>query len=158
MKKNKIDATQKGKFEFQIKRGLVDGEGLDEDVQSIVDICIALCRNKNNKKAIELIYPILSFEWIWDNCDGNPEDIFLDNQIVSFDLNTENSAVKLGVDGDALLITATVYFELEIKSDIDADEIENWLDEESAYACGYIGGGWGYTGSDGDNILFLGFA
>lgn len=158
MKKNKIDTAQKGKFEFQIKRGLVDHEGVEEDIRSTIDSCIALCKNKKNKKAVELIYTILSFEWIWDNCDGNPKDIFLDNQNVFFDLNTENSIVKLGVESDTLLITATVYFELDIKSDIDTEEIKIWLDEESAYACGYIGGGWGYTGSDGDNIVFLGFA
>ena len=58
----KIKEGDIGLFEFQIKRGVVDENEIeDEDVQSLVDKLKKLCRDNKHKDACELLLPNLSF-------------------------------------------------------------------------------------------------
>lgn len=142
----------KASLEFQIKRGVADCEGLDDDTLEVVEKCLKLCKKKDYEKAVATILPILNFEWIWGNCDGDPSEIFESTDDISFDLNPDNSIVKVGESDGSLVITATVCFEVDVKAGVTQEEVSEWLSDNSAYACGYVGAGWVYTESDGDNV------
>jgi hypothetical protein len=139
------------KFEFQVKRGVVDIDS-DEDSSELIKKCIALCKKNDHQGAVDLIMPSLNFEWIWSNCDGEPSEITSEAEDLSFQCTHENSVVKLGADDGDLVITATVFFEIDVKKGWSKEKLSDWLSDNSAYACGYVGGGWSYAGSDGDNV------
>lgn len=143
---------QSAQLEFQIKRGVADCSSLDDDVIKIVEECLALCNKKDYQAAVQQIIPILWFEWIWGNCDGDPSDIFESVCDISFGLNADNSVLKVGELGGKLVITATVIFDVLVRDGVSQEEVRDWLSENSAYACGYVGAGWIYEGSDGDNV------
>ena len=111
-----------------------------------------LVQKNEHQGAVELIMPNLNFEWIWSNCDGDPKEITGDVEDISFQCDSENSVIKLGEDGGNLVITATVVFEINVKKGWSKEKLSDWLSDNSAYACGYVGGGWSYAGSDGDNV------
>lgn len=48
-----------------------------------------------------------------------------------------------------------VEFEFLIREDLGLDEVQQWLDDYSAYAAGYISGGWGYLETNGDNVRII---
>ncbi len=54
-----------------------------------------------------------------------------------------------------MIITAVVEFEFLIREDLGLDEVQQWLDDYSAYAAGYISGGWGYLETNGDNVRII---
>lgn len=45
---------------------------------------------------------------------------------------------------------------MQIKDGLTEEDLSSWLNENSAYACGYLAGGWSYSGSDGDNVWVTG--
>lgn len=139
-------------LEFQIKRGIIDNESLDKDNENIVKKCIELCKGKKFEEAINYILPSLNFEWIWSNCDGDPVEIFETNEDINFSCDEKNSVIKIGEMDSNLVLTATVRFEVTVKKGVTFDEVSEWLDSNSAYSCGYVGWGWTYMGSDGDNV------
>ncbi len=150
MKKPKL-AT----LEFQIKRGLVDDDSLDEDTRDIVEHCINLCKKKKYEDAVNSLLPELKFEWIWGNCDGDASDVFDVTEEIDFPCSPENSKIKLGESNGSLVITATVSFQIPIKNGVSESDIQSWLEDNSAYACGYVGAGWTYAESDGDNVSLV---
>ena len=95
---------------------------------------------------------MLSFEWTWSNCDGDPEDIIENSEDIIFDCDEFNTSVRLGLDDDAIIVTISVTFEVQLKDDVTKEEVESWLDENSAWSCGHVSPGWTYSGSDGENI------
>jgi len=139
------------KLEFQIKRGVIDMDS-NEDSTDLIKKCMSLCKKKDHEGAVELLLPHLNFEWSWSNGDGDPSKITKELEDLSFPCTKENSAVKLANDEGNLVITASVLFEIEVKKGWSKDKLSDWLSENSAYACGYVGGGWSYSGSDGDNV------
>jgi len=141
-------------LEFQIKRGFVDESFIDdEDTVEIIKNVKRLCLENNVEEAVNYLLPKLSFEWIWSNGDSDPNDYFLESDDIAFDCNTDNCMLKVGVDDENLVITANVEFFLNAKDGTDIDELKEWLNDNSMYACGYVGAGsWGYAQSDGDNI------
>jgi hypothetical protein len=50
------------------------------------------------------------------------------------------------------MITAKVTFEAPINEGLEIDDVQQWLDDNSAYAAGYVDGGWSYLETDGDNL------
>jgi hypothetical protein len=111
--------------------------------------------NNKHEEAVKLLQPVMNFEWIWGNCDGDPSDLFENPDDVAFDLNNDNSIVKVGELDGSLVLTATVNFDLDVKDGVTEDQISEWLSDNSAYACGYIGSGWTYIESDGDNVWLV---
>jgi hypothetical protein len=144
-----------GHFEFQIKRGVIDAGDVDDEVKGVIDECIRLCKSKKNKEAVEKIYSLLNFEWSWSSCDGDASDIVEDPDEINFDCNVKNCSVQLGVEGDELVITATAKFEAPVNEGLTVEQVQEWLDDNSAYACGYLSGGWGYSSTDGDNVSIV---
>lgn len=144
-----------GNFEFQIKRGVIDASDLDDEVKEVIEECIALCNAKKNQEAVEKICSLLSFEWSWSGCDGDASEIVEDSDDIAFDCSLENCSVQLGVESDELIITAIARFDTQVNDGLSVEEIQEWLDDNSAYACGYLSGGWSYSNTDGDNISII---
>jgi len=154
-----LESTQggvmaKARLEFQIKRGVVDVDSIEDDeVKATVEKCLKLCKVKKNSEAVELLLPIMSFEWSWGSCDGDAADVFEDTDDIFFECNEKNTSLQVGESDGDLLITSSAMFEVALRDGLSADEITEWLDDNSAYACGWLSGGWGYSGSDGDNVV-----
>jgi hypothetical protein len=152
------DGMKKANLEFQIKRGVVDIESIeDEEVKATVQQCLKLCKAKKYEEAADLLHQTMSFEWSWSACDGDASDIFEDTEDIFFECSSKNSSLKVGEDNGDLVITAWAAFQVPVKDGISADEISEWLNDNSAYACGWLSGGWGYLGSDEDNVLLTKF-
>ena len=142
-------------LEFQIKRGVVDMDSIeDDDVKASAEKCLKLCKAKKYSEAVEILFPLMSFEWIWGNSDGDAGDVFEEIDGIFFECNKENTSLQVGESDGNLVITGTAIFQVAINDGISADEITEWLDTNSAYACGCLSGGWGYSVSDGDNVFF----
>jgi hypothetical protein len=144
----------KASLEFQIKRGVVDIESIEDgDVKSKVEKCLKLCKAKKQSEAVDILLPLMSFEWSWGSCDGDAGDVFEGTDDIFFECNKKNTSLQVGESDGNLLITASAMFQAAVQDSMSADEITQWLDDNSAYACGWLSGGWGYSGSDGDNVI-----
>ncbi len=145
-----------GLFEFQIKRGLVDEDQIeDEDVQNLVDELKQLCDDENYEEATKLLLSNLSFEFGPGDLDDDPEVFFASTEYIEFECSSENTSVKIGYD-DCLIVTISVQFEIPLNGGISTAELAEYLPDSGAWASASASPGWGYAGSDGDNVWFLG--
>ena len=145
-----------GLFEFQIKRGCVDEDEIeDEDVQKLVDELKQLCDDENYEEAANLLLSNLSFEFGPDELDDDPERFFATTDYIEFECSSENTSVKVGYD-DSLIVTISVQFEIPLNGGISTAELTEYLPESGAWASASASPGWGYSESDGDNVRFLG--
>ena len=142
-------------FEFEMERGVVNAVDMVEEESGVLKKCLDLCVNGGHQDAASLLISHMSFEWDWDNCDGDISDFISDSKPINENLNPDNCSVKVGIEDEHLVITATVVFEYATDIDIDIEEFSEWLDENSAYACGFIACGAGYDGTDGDNVRII---
>lgn len=142
-------------LEFQIKRGVVDIDSSDHPIKGLLEESLRLSEEGKFEDAIGLIFPHLNFEWIWSNCDSDPQEIFDNTDDIFSELTEENSSIKIGVIEGQLAITATVQFYVQVKNGVESEVISRWLEENCAYSCGHISGGWSYSGSDGDNVWLV---
>ena len=147
-----------GIFEFQIKRGYVDEEAIEDDeVRELVSDLKSLCESEDFEAATKLLLPSLSFEFGPDELDDEPEKYFSDLDYIEFGSTNENTSVKVGVDGEGdLLVTITVQFEIALNAGISTSELEEYLPDSGAWAVASASPGWGYFESDGENVRFLG--
>jgi len=145
-----------GLFEFQIKRGLVDEDEIeDEDVQKLVDELKQLCDDENYEEAAKLLLSNLSFEFGPDELDDDPERFFAKTDYIEFQCSSENTSVKVGYD-ESLIVTISVQFEIPLNGGISTAELAEYLPDSGAWAAASVSPGWGYSGSDGDNVWFVG--
>jgi hypothetical protein len=152
----KIKEGDIGLFEFQIKRGVVDENEIeDEDVQSLVDKLKKLCSNKKHKEACELLLPNLSFEFDPSDLDDDPDHFFADTDYIELECTRDNTSVKVSYD-DELMVTISVNFEIPLNAGISKTELEEYLPESGAWAVASASPGWIYAASDGDNVWFKG--
>lgn len=143
------------KMEFVLERGVVNIDDIEDDVVKIkIRKTLECARMKKWAEALEILPP-LRFEWNWSSGDGDPEDLFEDAQDIDIVLTSSNSRVRLGELAGNLIISANVIFEVDVKDDIDRDEVQNWLDENSMDNAGYVSGGWSYHSDDGVSITAL---
>ena len=68
----------KGQLEFQIKRGIVDTDGLDDDIAEIISKSIKLCSQLDFEQASKLILDSISFEFDFLGMDSDPAEYFID--------------------------------------------------------------------------------
>ena len=145
-----------GLFEFQIKRGLVDEDQIeDEDVQNLVDELKQLCEAESYEEAANLLLSNLSFEFGPDELDDDPERFFASTDYIEFECSSENTSVRIGHD-DCLVVTISVQFEVPLNAGISTAELAEYLPDSGAWSSASASPGWGYAGSDGDNVWFLG--
>ena len=145
-----------GLFEFQIKRGLVDEENIDEEeISDLVNELKEFCENEEFEKAATLLLPKLSFEFGTDQLDDDPGEFFDDLDYIEIACTENNTSVKVGYDGD-LVVTISVQFEIPLQAGISTQSLVDYLPDSGAWAAASVSPGWGYSGSDGDNVWFLG--
>ena len=145
-----------GLFEFQIKRGLVEEDGIEEeDVKKLFGELKQLCEDENYEEAANLLLSNLSFEFGPSDLDDDPERFFANTDYIEFDCTSENTSVKIGYD-DCLVVTISVQFEIPLNAGISTAELAEYLPDSGAWASASASPGWGYSGSDGDNVWFLG--
>jgi len=145
-----------GLFEFQIKRGLVDEENLDdEEIADLVNELKELCENEEFEMAATLLLPKLSFEFGTDQLDDDPGEFFADLDYIEIECTEDNTSVKVGSDGD-LVVTISVQFEIPLQAGISTQNLADYLPDSGAWAAASVSPGWGYSGSDGDNVWFVG--
>jgi transposase-like protein len=145
-----------GLFEFQIKRGLVDEQNIDdEELQELVDDLKNLCDDGDNEAACELILPNLSFELDPSQLDDDPDRFFSDTDYIELECTDSNTSVKVGNE-DGLSVTIVVKFEIPLNEGISTKELSEYLPESGAWSAASVSPGWGYTDSDGDNVWFIG--
>jgi hypothetical protein len=143
-------------LQFQVKRGAVDMDALDDDTLALIEGCLQLVREGQHEKAVDLLRRNMKFEWIWGNCDGDPAEVGASGEDILLDLSVANTPQLLvGESNDALVITASVNFNLVVADNVDAASLTEWLESNSCYACGTVSAGWGYSGSDGENVWVL---
>ena len=142
-------------LEFQIKRGVVDSD-LDDDAKELHDRCLSLIEAGQLDEAVAELLPQMYFEWSWANGDGDPEDFFENvTDEICFDCTSENTSLKVGVDEGRLVVTASCQFQMECTDGATEDDLSEWLEDNAAYACGFVSAGWSYAGSDGDNVTVV---
>jgi hypothetical protein len=148
---------------FEVKRGVVEinREEADAEELAVLDRVLSLCDAGSHDEAVALIRPGLSFEWCWSNQDGDAEEMFVDPQDLDFSPLPEDAIVRVGSESGRLVITVAVPFKAEAQDSVTADEIEEWLSDNSAYAAGYVSGSWGWwdgwSETDGDNVEVVAF-
>lgn len=143
------------KFEFQIKRGLVDTEDCEQETIDLIKQAKSLCESDQIEEACALILDSLDFEFDWEGLDSDASDIIEEPDVYSHECNESNTSVSVGVDGDDLIITATTQFTWNAVDGVGSDEIQEFLEENGGWAGGYLSGGWMWAGSDGDNIWLV---
>lgn len=142
-------------LQFQIKRGVIDDKSIeDPKIKKIVNECKELCRLSKHDDAVRKLFPYISFDWDWSNGDADVSAIFVEPKPIRFQCDESNCVLQVGVSDDYLLITATTTFTCNGRDDVEikADDLAEWLDNNSMYACGHFNGGWSYLESDGDNV------
>jgi hypothetical protein len=143
------------KMEFILERGVVNIDEIEDDVIKMkMRKTLEYVQMKKWAAALEVLPP-LSFEWSWSSGDGDSEALFEDVQDIDIALTEFNSRIRLGeIDGN-LIISANVFFEVDVRGDIDRDDVQNWLNENSMDGAGYVSGGWSYHSDDGVSITAL---
>ena len=145
-----------GLFEFEIKRGVVDFDGIeDEDIRDLYNKLKSLCESGEHEKAVKLLLPVLSFEFGPDELDDDPSEYLADLDYIEFECSEENSNLKIGFD-DELVITVNVQFEIPLVEGISTTDLQEYIVDSGGWAAASVSPGWGYTESDGDNLRFLG--
>ena len=145
-----------GLFEFEIKRGVVDADGIeDEDIKELYNELKSLCVSGEHEKAVNLLLPALSFEFGPDELDDDPSEYLADLDYIEFECSTENSSLKIGFD-DELVVTVNVQFEIPLVEGISTTDLQEYIVDSGGWAAASVSPGWGYTESDGDNLRFLG--
>jgi hypothetical protein len=136
-------------LEFYMKRGQVNISDIDDEseLKSITNV-IELVKQEKFEEAIASL-PSLFFEWIPMNGDGDCSEIFENTDDFQIELSPENSTIRVGYENESLILTISVTFPIDVRDDVDADQLSEWLDDNSMYACGYVGAGWSYDGDDG---------
>ena len=147
-------------FEFELDRGLVDENDIEDDVADLIEELKRLCVAGEFEEACNLLRASSSFEWDWSGCDADFDDIenyFGEADPIEFECDPENTpVVQVAVEDGNLIVSYVVTFSVDSPlEDVDEEELEEWLDENSCYACGYLSGGWNYSGTDGDNIRIV---
>lgn len=136
-------------LEFYMKRGQVHLDDIeDEDDLTSINKTIELIKKERFEDAVKAL-PAMYFEWIPMNGDGDCTEVFESDEDFQIKLTPENSTIRVGYENDSLILTISVTFPMEVRDDIDAEQLSQWLDDNSMYACGYVGAGWSYDGDDG---------
>jgi hypothetical protein len=139
-------------IEFYIKGALPNMEEPSDKKKE--RLALKLLRQGKPREAIKALGP-LKFEWIWINGDGNPRRILAKIEDLEFRLTTRNSKVKIGEYRDGVSLTAAVKFELWPKKGVSAKKLQNWLNRNSMFFCGYVGGGWAYHQDEGGGLTVI---
>ena len=155
MVKNSTENFKIVTLEWEMDRGMIDLDSIeDSEISNILDSCKILIKQKKHKEAIKLL-PQLDFEFSPENLDSDASEFFSDVNTISFpvDLKSDKNKVQIGMEGDNLVISIAVVFEVKVHKETDIEELGEWLSDNGGYSAGYVSGGWGYSGDEGGNLI-----
>lgn len=136
--------TAVAKLEFDIKRGVVDTDGLDASVLATLTAGVDLYMRRKPRQGADLLLPLLRFDWSWGECDRAASEVIADPQDIHLQCSRQNCSLRAGKLDGHLVLTTSVRFEVAVKDGINEEALRDWLDTNAAWACGTTSGGWGY--------------
>ena len=151
--KDGIEGGNKVLVEWSIKRAAVNVDDVeDEDTKNILIEVIKLCKEMQYEEAL-VILPEITFEFDSDNMDSSADD-YLAESVESFvlDPSNKNHSIRVGLDGDKLILSIAVIFEMSLVSGVTADELDGWLSDNGGWAGGMAAGQWQYSEDDGGSF------
>ena len=142
--------------EWSIKRAAINVEEIeDEETKSAINNVIKLCKKKRFEEAVAVL-PEINFEFDSGNMDSSPDD-YLAESVDSFivDPSNPNHSIRVGMDGNKLILTIAVIFEMSLVSGVTADDLDEWLSENGGWAAATAAGQWWYLEDDGGSFATI---
>jgi len=114
--------------------------------------------HENSQYDLFKLFSKLEFEWSWSNADelDNVSDIFEVDSDFVIALNKDNSKIRFLTLDDKIFMTAQVFFSLNLLRESNQEDLQDLIDENSLYFCGYVNGDWTYSIDDGCSLHVLG--
>jgi len=151
--KDGIEGGNKVLVEWSIKRAAVNVDDVeDEDTKNILIEVIKLCNEMQYEEALAIL-PEITFEFDSDNMDSSADD-YLAESVESFvlDPSNKNHSIRVGLDGDKLILSIAVVFEMSLIPGVTAEVLDEWLSDNGGWAGGMAAGQWQYSEDDGGNF------
>jgi hypothetical protein len=139
--------------EWSIKRAAINVEEIeDEETRSAINSVIQLCKEEKYEEAVGML-PEINFEFDSGNMDSSP-DAYLAKGVDSFVVDPSNPRHSLRVilDGDKLILSIAVIFEMSLVAGVTADELNEWLNENGGWAAATASGLWNYLEDEGGSF------
>lgn len=124
----------------------------DSDLTHRISTALELARDGASSAEVASALGSMTFEWSWANCDGDPSEIFEDASDFSIAVDETNSEIEAGMFRGELAISVRVRFPVQVNEGSSAEDVDDWLQENSAAICGYVSGGWSYSGDEGQSV------
>ena len=140
-------------LDFAIKGGVVWPCEDDSETLELLDRCKQLVGQRQLSEACDVLLPTMSLSWSWNNIDNRPTEFLIDLSDFVVPCTKQNSILRLGSWRDQLILTAATTFSLPAKDEVQLDQFEQWLWENSADWCGYLSGGWLYSEDNGAQLV-----
>jgi hypothetical protein len=148
------------KLQWRIVAATIDRDDLaaseDSELRERFQHALDLARDGGSSSEVAAALMPISFEWGWSNCDGDPSEVFENATDLMFELNDSNAMFEAGMHRGDLAISICVEFEVSVAEGISREDVEDWLQANSAHACGFASGGWCYSGDEGQSVEVIG--
>lgn len=146
-------------LEWTISRATIDQADLmasdDPALVARVRRAAALVRTGASATRVREALGPLTFEWCWSNCDSDPSEVFEDPTDFTLELDAGNSNVDFEPTREEMIVSIGVRFALDVRAGLDPESLDQWLERESAHACGFASGGWCYAGDEGSSVTVV---
>lgn len=147
------DQNNRVLVEWSIKRAAINVEEIeDEETRSAINSVIQLCKEEKYEEAVGML-PEINFEFDSGSMDSSP-DAYLAEGVDSFVVDPSNPrhSLRVGVDGDRLILSIAVIFEMSLVAGVTADELDEWLTDNGGWAAATAAGQWQYSEDDGGSF------
>ena len=151
--KDGIEGENKVLVEWSIKRAVVNVVDVeDEDTKNALIEVIKLCKEMHYEEALAML-PEMTFEFDSDNMDSSADD-YLAEGVDSFvlDPNNKRHSIRVGLDGNKLILSIAVVFEISLVSGVTAEVLDEWLSDNGGWAGATVAGQWQYSEDDGGSF------
>ena len=151
--KDGIEGENKVLVEWSIKRAVVNVDDVeDEDTKNALIEVIKLCKEMHYDEALAML-PKMTFEFDSDNMDSSADD-YLAEGVDSFvlDPNNKSHSIRVGLDGNKLILSIAVVFEMSLVSGVTAEVLDEWLSDNGGWAAATVAGQWQYSEDDGGSF------
>ena len=148
------------KLQWRMIAATIDRDDLaaseDSELQARFRDALDIARAGGSSAEVTAALMPISFEWGWSNCDGDPSEVFENPTDLMFELNDSNAMFEAGMHRADLAISICVEFEVAVADGVSAEDVDDWLQANSAHACGFASGGWCYSGDEGQSVEVVG--
>lgn len=143
-------------LEWRIIAAAIDREDAaasdDSDLVHRISTALELARDGARSAEVAGALGPMMFEWSWSNCDGDPSELFEEPTDFSLAIDESNSEIEAGMVLGELVLSVRVLFTVQVIDGYSAEDVHDWLQENSAAICGFVGGGWSYSGDEGQSV------